>query len=115
MLYSGLPGRGFCSERRCGSYLFVSAKGATPVAALVVLVGLLFWNGPHGVRGASQNIVVLCSSCTFEGLPREGHLVVMDGNSGDVWLYSDAAMEGKENPIHWGKLVLGQKLVRATQ
>jgi hypothetical protein len=30
MLYSGLAGRDFCSERRCGSYLFVSAKGATP-------------------------------------------------------------------------------------
>jgi hypothetical protein len=37
----------------------------------------------------------------------------MDGNTGEVWIYTDAAMEGKENPIHWGKLTLGQPVARA--
>ena len=82
-------------------------------AVLFAIAGFLFWNGPHAVRGSGQSVVVLCSSCSFEGIPGgSGYLVLMDSNSGDVWLYSDGAMEGKENPIRWGKLVLGQKLVR---
>jgi hypothetical protein len=86
------------------------------IAAAVALAifGFLFWNGPHAVHGSGQGIVVLCSSCTYSGLAQTGHLVLMDGNTGEVWIYTDAAMEGKENPIHWGKLVLGQKLVRVT-
>jgi hypothetical protein len=79
---------------------------------LAALGAFLFWNGPHHVQGLGQNAVVLCSSCTFQGLPHEGYLVLMDGNSGEIWLYSDAAMEGKENPMHWGKLVLGQPVAR---
>jgi hypothetical protein len=36
----------------------------------------------------------------------------MDGNTGEIWMYNGAAMEGKANPIHWGKLVLGQPVAR---
>ena len=80
---------------------------------LAALGAFLFWNGPHSVRGLGQNIVVLCSSCTYTGLPQtEGHLVLMDGNTGEIWMYNGAAMEGKANPIHWGKLVLGQPVAR---
>lgn len=83
--------------------------------ALVSLAVYLFWSGPHSASGFGQNIVVLCSSCSYEGLPREGHLVLMDSNSGDIWIYSDAAFEGKEKPIHWGKLTLGQPVARLDQ
>jgi hypothetical protein len=40
-------------------------------------------------------------------------LVLMDSESGEVWIYNDRAFEGKEQPIHWGKLTLGQPVVRA--
>jgi hypothetical protein len=80
---------------------------------IVVVAVFLFWNGPHTAHGSGQNIVVLCSSCTLEGLPQTGSLILMDENNGDIWIYSDAAMEGKEKPIQWGKLVMGQPVVRA--
>jgi hypothetical protein len=84
------------------------------IAVVVAVLGaFLFWNGPHSVQGLGQNTIVLCSSCTYSGLPQAGHLVLMDGNTGEVWIYTDAAMEGKENPIHWGKLTLGQPVARA--
>jgi len=78
----------------------------------VFLIALLFWNGPHSAQGAGQNILVLCSSCAYSGLPQEGHLVLMDSSTGEIWIYSDAAIAGKANPINWGKLALGQPVVR---
>jgi hypothetical protein len=39
----------------------------------------------------------------------------MDSSSGEIWIYSDAAFEGKEKPIHWGKLTLGQPVARLDQ
>jgi len=80
-----------------------------------VLLVLIFWGGPRVVQGAGQNIVVLCSSCTLKGLPETGHLVLMDANTGEVWIYSDAAMEGKTSPLHWGRLVLGQPVARTSR
>lgn len=83
------------------------------LAAILVIGGVyLFWSGPHSVVASTQNIVVLCSSCSYKGLPQTGHLVLMDANSGEVWIYSDEAMEGKAKPIDWGKLVLGQPVNR---
>jgi hypothetical protein len=38
--------------------------------AAIGLAVYLFWNGPHSVSGLGQNMVVLCSSCTYEELPR---------------------------------------------
>jgi len=83
--------------------------------AAIGLAVYLFCNGPHSVSGLGQNMVVLCSSCTYEELPRKGHLVLMDSSSGEIWIYSDAAFEGKEKPIHWGKLTLGQPVARLNQ
>ena len=74
---------------------------------LAALGAFLFWNGPHTVQGLGQNTVFLCSSCTYSGLPQTGHLILVAGNTEEVWIYTYAAMEGKENPIHWGKLVVG--------
>jgi hypothetical protein len=51
----------------------------------------------------------------FQRVPRKGHLVLMDSSSGEIWIYSDAAFEGKEKPIHWGKLTLGQPVARLNQ
>jgi hypothetical protein len=79
--------------------------------AAIGLAVYLFWNGPHRVSGSGQNIVVLCSSCSVEGVPNGG-IFLMDANTGDVWIYTDAAFEGKVNPIHWGKLTLGQPIAR---
>jgi hypothetical protein len=83
------------------------------VLVAAVLLVLVFWGGPRAAQGSGQNLVVLCSSCSFPGLPQEGHLVLMDSSSGDIWIYSDAAIEGKQQPIHWGKLVLGQPIERS--
>ncbi len=85
--------------------------------SLIAIVGValavfLFWSGPHSVRGSGQNIVVLCPSCSFDGVPSGGYLALMDANSEEIWLYSDAAFEGKASPIRWGKLTLGQPVAR---
>lgn len=82
------------------------------IVVLAAFAGYLFWNGPHSAHGSGSNIVVLCSSCSYAGLPQEGHLVLLDANSGEIWIYSDKAIEGKDRPIRWGKLVLGQPVVR---
>ena len=50
----------------------------------VGLAGYLFWNDHHSVSGLGQNTDVLCSSCTYEGLSRNGHLVLMDSSSGEI-------------------------------
>jgi len=50
--------------------------------------------------------VVVCSSCSYPGVG-VGTLL-LDPRTGDLWMYSDAAMVGTENPVHMGKLVLGQ-------
>ena len=87
-------------------------------AIVIVLVAVfLFWNGPHSARGSGQNVVVLCSSCVYDkagdgfGNPKVG-IFLLDTDHGDIWVYPDSAMQGKTNPIHWGKLVLGQPVAR---
>jgi hypothetical protein len=61
---------------------------------------------------SSTNLVVLCTSCSLKGLPQQGHLILLDASTGDIWIYSDQAMEGTTKPIHWGKLTLGQPVTR---
>jgi len=85
------------------------------LALLVVLLAvavlwLLFRGGPQ-VEGASQKVVVLCSSCSYG--PASG-LALLDTDTGDVWIYTDEAWMGKAKPFHWGRLVLGETMVRAT-
>lgn len=61
---------------------------------------------PIGEAAAGPwDAVVLCCSGTFPGLPEQGHLVLMDSQSGDIYAYSDAAVVGKEDPIYLGTLV----------
>ena len=76
------------------------------------LLALAVWSETHPTRAGGQSLVVLCSSCTLGGLPGEGHLVLMDANTGEIWIYPDAAIEGKAAPIRWGRLTLGQAVAR---
>ena len=63
--------------------------------------------------GGPENVVVLCSSCSFPGLPQAGHLVLMDRRSGDIWAYSDDAIAGTARPTYMGKLsALGQPVTK---
>jgi hypothetical protein len=80
-------------------------------AVIVLLWGLLF-GGPHSAQGAGPNVVVLCSACAY-GEARG--LALLDANTGDVWIYTDQAWEGKAKPFYWGKLALGQPLARGTK
>ncbi len=85
---------------------------AAVLGALVLLIALLFWSAPDSARANNANVIVLCSSCVYEGLPREGHLVLLDGDTGEIWMYSDDAMAGMSDPIYWGKLTLGKRVAR---
>jgi hypothetical protein len=60
-----------------------------------------------------ENITILCFSCSFPGLPQEGHLILMDTKTGDIWAYRKAAMIGKVQPVFIGTLsALGKHVVK---
>lgn len=67
---------------------------------------------PQRASAPGLDVVVLCSSCTLKGVPVEGHLILLDRTTGDVWVYSDESMEGAAPPIKWGKLILGSPVAR---
>jgi hypothetical protein len=78
-----------------------------------VVIGLVLWHDYSGkVSASTSNVVVLCSSCLVPGMPGGGSLILLDQSTGDVWVYSDAAMEGTANPVRWGRLSLGKPVVR---
>lgn len=63
--------------------------------------------------GKFDYIQVWCSSCSFPGLPREGHFIILDSRNGNIWVYSDKAMAGQANPLLYGKLnEIGQPILR---
>ena len=75
-----------------------------------VLLVLVFWSGPRSAQGAVSSFVVL----SHGGPPDiSGGITLMDANTGDIWFYSGAALEGTAPPTHWGKLVLGQPVARS--
>jgi hypothetical protein len=68
--------------------------------------------GPNKTSGLGT-VVTLCQSCTFDGLPDEGHLVLMDTVTGDIWAYSDAAVVGDDDPIYVGTMTaLGKRITK---
>ena len=84
--------------------------------AAIGLAVYLFWNGPHRVsRDPDRILLFSVLHAASKGAKSGGHLVLMDSSSGEIWIYSDAAFEGKEKPIHWGKLTLGQPVARLDQ
>ena len=79
-----------------GSYTLVAGKGASAQSP-----------------GGPGNVVVVCSSCAFKGMPQEGHIVLMDARTGDIWAYSDAAVSGTAKPIYVGTLTaVGQPIMK---
>lgn len=77
--------------------------------AAMVLLWLVLFGGPRSAQGAAPNIVVLCSSCAYGDA---SGMALLDSSTGDVWIYSDRAWQGKAKPLYWGKLALGQPVVR---
>ncbi|MEA2342002.1 MAG: hypothetical protein QOF63_171 [Thermoanaerobaculia bacterium] len=70
--------------------------------------------GPNQNSGPGT-VVLLCQSCTFVGLPDEGHLVLMDSVTGDIWAYSDAAVVGDADPLYVGTMTaLGKRIAKKT-
>lgn len=62
-------------------------------------------------KSGPWDVVVLSSSGTYPGLPEEGHLILMDNQTGEIWAYSDAAVVGKGAPVHLGTLTaVGQPI-----
>ncbi len=43
----------------------------------------------------AEPVEVICSSCSFPGLERTGHVVFRNPKTGELWAYSDQAMIGK--------------------
>lgn len=83
------------------------------VGLVMIAAGVISFS--RSAAAATGTVVVLCSSCSYPGLPQEGHLVLLDQATGDVWIYSDAAMAGTAKPILWGRLTLGQPVRRAAK
>jgi hypothetical protein len=64
-------------------------------------------------EGKMDYVQIWCSSCTFPGLPHEGHLILFDSRNGDIWAYSDKAVTGISKPVYLGKLKeLGQPIMK---
>ncbi len=59
----------------------------------------------YAAAGGRLDVQVLCSMCIIPGGSQfEGHLVLLDSRTGDIWAYSYAAIvEGRE-PIYLGTL-----------
>ena len=65
------------------------------------------------MQSGPGTVVLFCESCTFAGLPEEGHIILMDSLSGDIWAYSDKAIAGEEDPIYVGTMsVLGKRITK---
>jgi hypothetical protein len=78
------------------------------LGVVITLVGALIMQDhavyPAKVLAAGDlNVSVLCSSCSLVR-GGEGGMILLDQNSGKVWLYSDAALLGVGTPKYVGKI-----------
>ena len=71
-------------------------------------------NAFGGSGSGPENMIVICASCTFPGLPQKDHVVMMDSKTGDIWAYSDNAIIGKEKPVYIGTLTTLGKMIKKT-
>ncbi len=69
-------------------------------------------NAFGGSGSGPENVVVICSKCTFPGLPQKDHVIMMDSKAGDIWAYSDNAIIGKEKPVYLGTLTTLGKIIK---
>ena len=66
-----------------------------------------------GPESGPGDVVVLCESCTYPGLPEEGCLVLMDNQTGEIWAYSDDAVVGNVEPKFLGRLpAVGKRMLK---
>src|SRR4051812_46752521 len=64
-------------------------------------------------KSGPGTVIMLCESCSFAGLPEEGHLILMDSLTGDIWAYSDPAVVGDADPVYVGTLsALGKRITK---
>jgi hypothetical protein len=86
--------------------------GCLALSLLLTLAGLAGRGETTTVAAqgfGNGNTVVLCSNCYFPGttnlndMTRVG-LWLMDGTTGEIWLYNQAAMLGQQAPTFLGKL-----------
>lgn len=110
----------------------MSKKWMLPMLTLAMLLVTLTPQGSHASsvvksksniannRNASQiwdsksgpgDVVVLCESCSYPGFPEEGHLILMDNQTGIICAYSDPAVIGQAEPKCFGRLrAVGQRI-----
>ena len=66
---------------------------------------------PKVSAAGNLNVAVLCSSCRMGNV---SGMILLDQNSGKVWLYSDEALLGLRAPGQIGTIdELGKKTIRA--
>jgi hypothetical protein len=64
-------------------------------------------------KGGPGSAVVICSGCAYPGMPDEGHLILMDPDTGEIWAYSDDAIGSGGKPTYVGTLsAVGQPIVK---
>jgi len=102
------------------------------LALVAVMLGALAPSGSHAAaivrsrsnisnnRSASPigesksgpgDVVVLCESCSYPGLPEEGHLILMDNQTGMICAYSDLAVVGQADPKCFARFrAVGQRI-----
>lgn len=57
-------------------------------------------------------VVVLCSNCYLPGMPQDSHFILLDGYTGDIWAYSDAAVVSGAEPMYLGTLeAIGKPII----
>src|SRR5437870_3346406 len=73
-------------------------------------------NRQIGQTSGPGTAILLCESCSFDGLAEESHLILMDSLTGDVWAYSDAAVVGQADPVYVGTLsAVGKRITKKVQ
>ena len=82
------------------------------VFVIALVLGYVLGQSPAAkAAAAGPNVVVLCSGC----LPPGGNLnnaqdransgvILLDVNTGGVWIYHDRALQGTTGPLYVGKL-----------
>lgn len=75
------------------------------VALLVPLLNFVLHSTTLSASlGSRLENLVLCSSYSLPGLPLEGHYILMDTKTGEIWAYREAALIGKAQPVYLGTL-----------
>jgi hypothetical protein len=102
-------------ERRVAMRIKTDIRSTITLCIIIAVAWLALMmpskNAFAGSVSGPENVVVICSNCTFPGLPQKDHVIMMDSKTGDIWAYSNSAIIGKEKPVYIGTLkTLGQMI-----